>query len=80
MLLLSGCASKSPIVRTETVEVKVPVRVRVPDELLQPIPMPALPADGVTNADLVSLVVDLRVALRKANERLEAIRKLQPKK
>lgn len=73
--MLIGCATK-PIIRTETVEVKVPVITPVPAELTRVQPEPALPAGEVTNEDLVELIGQLRAWGRDANARLRKIAEL----
>ena len=73
--MLPACASK-PVVRTETVEVKVPVITPVPAELTRVQPEPTLPAGEVTNEDLVELIGQLRAWGRDANARLRKIAEL----
>lgn len=52
---LTSCASSGkPIVRTETVEVAVPVIVAVPRELTSVPPEPVLPAGPLVNEDLAN--------------------------
>ena len=73
---LSGCASKP--VKPQAVEVRVPVYVRLPAELTEPVAEPALAAGPVTNADLADWADALREALRHANGKLARVRALQP--
>lgn len=81
MLLLTGCsATTEPIIRTETVDVQVPVYVALPDALTAPAAEPAPPArDGFDGEALVDWVERLRAALREANAKLAKIREAQPK-
>lgn len=73
-LTLSGCGQ--PIVRTETVTVKVPVVQPVPAELTVPVASPALTGD--TNGALAEYILALKHALDTANAKLKAIAGLQP--
>lgn len=73
--LLPACATK-PIVRTETVEVKVPVIVPVPAELTRPAREPKLPDGEITNEDMAEFAEQLKAALRDANSRLRKIAEL----
>jgi len=74
-----GCASKEPLVRTETVEVKVPVYVRLDPKLTAVPAEPDLPAGPVTNDDIASLVDALRAWGRDMAGKLRKIEGLQPK-
>jgi len=65
-------------VKPEAVEVRVPVYVRLPAELTEPVTEPGLPAGPVTNADLADWADALREALRHANGKLARVRALQP--
>ena len=80
MLLLTGCsATTEPIIRTETVDVQVPVYVALPEALTAPVAEPAPPArDGFDGEALVDWVERLRAALREANAKLAKIREAQP--
>ena len=77
-LSLTACAGKNPV-KPEAVEVRVPVYVRLPAELTEPVSEPALPTGPVTNADLADWADALREALRHANGKLARVRALQPK-
>lgn len=76
-LSLAACGTKP--VKPEAVEVRVPVYVKLPAELTEPVTEPALRAGPVTNADLADWADALREALRHANGKLRAIGRLQPK-
>lgn len=76
-LWLTGCAPRQ-VVRTETVEVKVPVHVALPAELTTPVDEPDLPAGPVAGQDVSDLVTALRVALRLANAKIQTIGAMQP--
>ena len=76
-LSLAACASKP--VKPETVEVRVPVYVRLPAELTEPVTEPALKTGPITNADLADWADALREALQHANGKLARVRALQPK-
>lgn len=65
--------------KPEAVEVRVPVYVRLPAELTEPVAVPALKPGPVTNADLADWADALREALQHANAKLRRIRALQPK-
>lgn len=73
-LLLAGCAKT--VVRTETVEVKVPVTVPLPAELTAPIAHPSFPADPVTNKAKDDYLFELQNALKRYKVRLDAIREV----
>ena len=78
-MALAGCGSAEPIIRTETVEVNVPVYVPLPVELTTPVAEPAPPArDGFDGEALVDWVERLRAALREANAKLAGVRSKQP--
>lgn len=52
LLLCSvGCASKAPILRTDTVEVQVPVFVALPESLTEIQPEPPAPMPACTDAE-----------------------------
>lgn len=72
---IASCAS-TPIVRTNTVKVAVPVVQSVPEALTNPIPAPTL--KGQTNGDLADYLLALQHALAEANARLRAIAGLKP--
>ena len=76
-LLLTGCAS-TQVVKTETVEVKVPVFVALPSELTNSVLVPYLAAGPATNDAIVDLCERRAVALRLANDQLSKILSLQP--
>lgn len=65
--------------KPEAVEVRVPMYVRLPAELVEPVTEPALKDGPVTNADLADWADSLREALRHANGKLSRVRALQPK-
>lgn len=73
-LLLTACAK--PAIRTETVEVKTPVYVALPTELMRPcfVDMPAT----WTNGALVEYAIRLKTCLSASNDKLARIRGLQP--
>lgn len=75
---LTGCASK-PAVRTETVEVKVPVTVSVPDELVEQEAEPRLAPDPVLGEDLADFVERLKAWGRQGWCRVERIGNLGPR-
>jgi hypothetical protein len=60
LLSLTSCANKPQNVRTETVEVAVPVIVGVPDALTEVPAEPVLPAGELTNADVADHLDALR--------------------
>lgn len=78
MLLCGACASK-PAVRTETVEVKVPVIVSVPDALVEQEPEPQLPPDPVFGEDLADFIERLKAWGRQGWCRVERIGNLGPR-
>lgn len=57
---LTSCASKPPIVRTETVTVETPVIVGVPAELTRAPAEPQVPAGELTNDDLAGVIKALQ--------------------
>jgi hypothetical protein len=64
------------MVRTETHTVQVPVYVKPPAALTEPVPEPTM--DGTTNADLAQWALSLRAALEQANAQIRAIAGLTP--
>lgn len=74
MLLCVACSK--PAVRTESIEVKTPVYVAMPTDLLSPctVDMPAT----WTNSTLADYALRLQVCVRVDTDKLERIRKLQP--
>ena len=74
--LILLCACSRQVVRTETVQVKVPVYVALPTELLRPcaVDMPVT----WTNGALAQYAIDLRACLATTNDRLNRIKGLQP--
>lgn len=77
-LSLTACVDKRAV-KPEAVEVRVPVYVRLPAELTEPVTEPELKPGPVTNADLADWADALREALRHANGKLARVRALQPK-
>lgn len=75
--VLLGCANK-PIVRTETVEVKVPVLVPLDKRLTEEVAEPKLAPGIVQNNDLADFIDAWRAALRLANRKLREIAGVQP--
>lgn len=67
--MLSGCAT--PIVRTETHTVRVPVVRAIPADLTAPVAAPHM--DGNTNGALADYILALQHALDAANAKLDAI-------
>lgn len=57
--LLTACGGRQ-IVRPEPVEIRVPVTVAVPAEILQQVEAPALPDGTVTNEDMAQWAEELR--------------------
>lgn len=76
-LSLTACAGKE-LVRTETVEVKVPVLVALDPALTTVEPEPDLPAGAVTNDDVGNLIDALRAWGRGLAGKLTQIADLQP--
>ena len=74
--MLTSCA-QAPVVRTQTVEVRVPSYVALPAELTAPAPWPEAPAVW-TNASLAQYVLDLQSALKQDVDKLDKIHALQP--
>lgn len=79
ILWLAGCGTCEPLTRTETVEVKVPVLVRLDPKLTERPAEPRLKAGPVTNDDLANLIDELRAWGRGLAGKLREIQKLQPK-
>ena len=77
-LSLGACASSAPIVRTETVTVKVPTYVRIDPKLTRVEAEPDLPIR--VNDDLTTLIDELRAWGRDMVGRLLKIEGLQPAK
>ena len=73
LISLNGCG-RTPIVRTETVEIKVPVKPDIPAEVLQEcvvdFPRPASPTIG----DLADLAERQRIELKRCSEHKAAMR------
>lgn len=80
ILWLAGCGTCKPLTRTETVEVKVPVLVRLDPKLTARPAEPRLKAGPVTNDDLANLIDELRAWGRGLAGKLEKIEGLQPAK
>lgn len=78
LLWLPGCANK-PVVRTETVTVKVPVQVALDKRLTEQEPEPKLAGNVVTNDDLTSYIDALKAWGRAGWGRVKKIAELQPK-
>ena len=88
LLSLTSC-SRTPIVRTETVEVPVPVLVPLKPDLTAQVPEPAYPprrcvdpVNGratVCNGDVADYIDALRAWGRGGFSKLRAILELQPK-
>ncbi len=79
LALLSGCASSLPkkaIVRTETVEVFVPVTVAVPEPFTKPCPQPRLP-ETVTVKAMADMIAMQDNSLTVCNAQLDDIRNLK---
>lgn len=77
-LTLSLGACTKTVVRTETVEVKVPVITPVPAELTAPIPHPPFPALPLTNKAKDDYLFELQNVVNRYKVRLDAIRALPP--
>jgi len=77
--LFFGCSAFTrEVVRTETVEVKVPVQTRLPEELLGDcVPRYKL-EEPITFESYASWVEDLVITLEQCNKEKAAIRRLQP--
>ena len=75
-MLLASCART--VVKTETVEVKVPVVVGLPAELTAPIPHPMFPQDPVTNKVKDEYLFELQNVVNRYKVRLDAIRAASP--
>lgn len=77
---LASCGSTKVVTRTVTVEVKVPVFVPLPDELVQVrFPRFLYPADSLPIAALDDKIEALELALGQCNNDKELIRAAQPK-
>lgn len=66
-------------VRTETVEVKVPVLVALDPALLVPCSQPSLPEGQLVVEDLFEFLEGYKIALTACNLQLESIQALQPR-
>ena len=75
-LALSLTACAKPAIRTEAVEVKVPVYIALPTDLLRPcfVDTPAM----WTNGALVEYAIQIKVCLAASNDKLMRIKALQP--
>lgn len=78
-LLLSLTACGSRPVRTEIVEVKVPVTVSIPDEMVEQEEEPRLPPGQVDGEDLADIVERLKVWGRQGWCRVERMANLGPR-
>lgn len=86
-LSIAACSAKGPQVRTEVVEVKVPVFVALPDALTEPAAEPSAPLPAcvdrgqptLCNDQLVSWLEDLQLWGRGIAGQLRDVRVLQPK-
>jgi hypothetical protein len=67
LLLTAACGMQPVVTRTETVEVKVPVKQAVPAPLLVPTAAPVLPSP-LTNGGLRDYASDLLDALKTCND------------
>ena len=74
ILCLASCASKP--VRTEAVEVGVPVYVALPVGLVEPC-LVATPSTW-TNGTLGEYAIDIKACLAASNDKLIRIKRLQP--
>lgn len=72
--LFSLTACGKPLVRTETVEVRVPVRPNIPAELLRDCTVERTLPTEPTVGDLVALTEDALVELRRCSAEKQAIR------
>lgn len=79
VLSLTACKTCEPIVRTETIEVKVPTYVALRADLMRVEPEPVKPSGTITNADLVDDRDAWRAWGRGLAEQLRKIAELQPK-
>lgn len=75
LMLLAGCART--VVRTETVEVKVPVITQLDPKLTAPIPHPVFPKDPVTNKAKDDYLFELQNVVKRYKDQLDAIRATQ---
>lgn len=74
--LIPLCACSPKAVRTETVEVKVPVYVALPADLLRPCSV-GVPNIS-TNSSLIEYALHIKLCLNETNDKLIRIRGLQP--
>lgn len=74
-IVMGACVSaRPPLVATETVEIKVPVRPDIPAQILEPcLPDARLPAD-MRVRDLDRWAEDLAIALEVCNSNLDKMR------
>lgn len=63
LLLLAGCASQVPTVKTQIVKIPVPVQVPCPAPVLPPAPHYMQPA-GSSSEIIKTLVIDFGLALQ----------------
>jgi len=78
LLLLSACATPpTQITKIETVEVKVPTLVPLPEELTEDCDKPAFPEKATVGA-AQDLIVELYSAIDLCNGDKADIRELQP--
>jgi len=78
MLSLTACGATRQIVKTETVEVKVPVYVPLPRAMTEEEAEPAVPAAGATTEALVQYLEDVRAWGRRGWGKVREIRAVQP--
>jgi hypothetical protein len=74
---LSGCGNTPLVVETETVTVKVPVTVPLPDDLTKPCHKPDMPDPYLVGAEM-DYVAALLTALAQCDIRFSEIQELQP--
>ena len=75
LLWLSACANGQPLVRTETVEVRVPVKPDIPAETLAPCLINRTLSDQPTVGDMAALTEEALIALEKCNLDKAALRR-----
>jgi len=79
LLSVTGCSAFTrEVVRTETVEVRVPVQAALPAELLAPCHPSATLGEPLTFEAYAGWVEDLVLTLEQCNQHKAEIRKLQP--
>lgn len=76
-LWLTGCAT-DPVVRTQTVEVRVPVLTPLPAGMIADREPPVLPAGTVTNEDVAEFVEGMQCTVWLLRVQLWSIRAAQP--